>query len=232
LGHNVRAICWIVPQKYLLLLDQPILLHFRSSIDRPLDGYLPPYPPQSCTRKIFYQIIKINKTQILLKYFFLVSRGVTFLEKRRENVQIFQAFRWRFDIWEAIFNVRAICWIVPQKYLLLLDQPILLHFRSSIDRPLNGYLPPYPCSNNYFIKINKTQILLKYFFLVSRDVTFLEKRRENVQIFQAFRWRFDIWEAIFAVKNNGMSARNSYIQIYLPPYPCSNNYFSIPEENI
>jgi hypothetical protein len=59
---------------------------------------------QSCTRKIFYQIIKINKTQILLKYFFLVSRGVKFLEKRRENVQIFQALRWRFDIWEAIFD--------------------------------------------------------------------------------------------------------------------------------
>ena len=35
---------------------------------------------QSCTRKIFYQIIKINKTQILLSIF-LVSRGVKFLEK-------------------------------------------------------------------------------------------------------------------------------------------------------
>jgi hypothetical protein len=41
--------------------------------------------------------------------------------------------------------VRAICWIVPKKYLLLLDQTIFLHFRSSIDRPLNP-LPPYPCS--------------------------------------------------------------------------------------
>jgi hypothetical protein len=30
---------------------------------------------------------------------------------------------------------------------LLLDQTILLHFRSSIDRPLN--LPQYPGSNNY-----------------------------------------------------------------------------------
>jgi hypothetical protein len=36
------------------------------------------------------QIIKINKTQIQLKYFF-GARGVKFLEKRRENVQIFQA---------------------------------------------------------------------------------------------------------------------------------------------
>ena len=48
----------------------------------------------------------------------------------------------------VIENVRAICWIVPKKYLLLLDQTIVLHFRSSIDRPLN--LPQYPGSNNYF----------------------------------------------------------------------------------
>ena len=41
-----------------------------------------------------------------------------------------------------------ICWIVPKKYLLLLDQTTLIHFRSSIDRPLN--LPQYPGSNNYF----------------------------------------------------------------------------------
>jgi hypothetical protein len=41
-----------------------------------------------------------------------------------------------------------ICWIVPQTYLLLLDQTILLHFRINIDRPLN--LPQYPGSNNYF----------------------------------------------------------------------------------
>jgi hypothetical protein len=31
---------------------------------------------------------------------------------------------------------------------LLLDQTILLHLRSCIDRPLN--LPQYPVSNNYF----------------------------------------------------------------------------------
>jgi hypothetical protein len=48
----------------------------------------------------------------------------------------------------VIENVRGICWIVPKKYLLLLDQTILLHFRSRIDRPLN--LPQYPGSNNYF----------------------------------------------------------------------------------
>jgi hypothetical protein len=39
---------------------------------------------------LFYQIFKINKTQILLKYFF-GARGVKFLEKRRENVQIFNS---------------------------------------------------------------------------------------------------------------------------------------------
>ena len=47
----------------------------------------------------------------------------------------------------VIENVRSIYRIVPRQYLLLLD-PILLHFRSSIDRPLN--LPQYPGSNNYF----------------------------------------------------------------------------------
>jgi hypothetical protein len=140
-------------------------------------------------------MIKINKTKILLKYFF-GARGVQFLEKRRENVQILPALRWRFDVWEAIFVVKndawqnaytdsdcpsRICWIVPKKYLLLLDQTILLHLRSSIDRPLN--LPQYPGSNNYF----------------------------SVQILPALRWRFDVWEAIFVVKNDGMSARNSYI---------------------
>ena len=62
------------------------------------------------------------------------------------------------------------------------------------------------------IKINKTPLLLKYFF-GARGVKFLEKRRENVQILQALRWRFDVWEAIVAVKNDGMSARNSYIQM-------------------
>ena len=52
-----------------------------------------------------YKIIKINKTQLLLKYFF-GARGAKFLEKRRENVQILQALRWRFDVWEAIFAVK------------------------------------------------------------------------------------------------------------------------------
>jgi hypothetical protein len=52
-----------------------------------------------------------------------------------------------------------------QKYLLLLDQTILIHFRSSIDRPLS--LPQFPG------KINKTQLLLKY-FLVHEVLNFLK----------------------------------------------------------
>jgi hypothetical protein len=48
----------------------------------------------------------------------------------------------------VIENVRSIYWIVPKQYILLVDQTILLHFRSSIDRPLN--LPQYPGSNSYF----------------------------------------------------------------------------------
>jgi hypothetical protein len=42
----------------------------------------------------------------------------------------------------------SICWIVPKKYLLLFYQTILLHFRSSIDRPWNLF--QYPGNNNYF----------------------------------------------------------------------------------
>jgi hypothetical protein len=38
--------------------------------------------------KIFYQIMKINKTK-----YFVGARGLEFLEKRRENVQILQALR-------------------------------------------------------------------------------------------------------------------------------------------
>ena len=68
------------------------------------------------------------------------------------------------------------------------------------------------CTRKIFyqiIKINKT---VKYFF-GARGVKFLEKRWEYVQIFQALIWRFDIWGAIFALKNDGMSSRNSYIQM-------------------
>ena len=87
-----------------------------------------------------------------------------------------------------------------------------LYFVEFCPRYFDGFRSRAPFYQ--IIKINKTQILLKYFF-GTRGVKFLEKRRENVQIFQALKWRFDIWEAIFAVKNDGMSERNtnSYIQM-------------------
>ena len=48
------------------------------------------------------KIIRINKTQILLKYFLVHDcGGVKFLKKRREDVQILQVLLWRFDVWEA-----------------------------------------------------------------------------------------------------------------------------------
>jgi hypothetical protein len=50
-----------------------------------------------------------------------------------------------------------ICWIVPNKYLLLLDQTILLHLRSSIGRPLS--LPQCPGGNNYFSIPEKKYII-------------------------------------------------------------------------
>jgi hypothetical protein len=60
---------------------------------------------RSRTPDNIYKIITINKTQLLLNIFF-GARGVKFLEKRRKNVQILQALRWRFDVWEAIFAVK------------------------------------------------------------------------------------------------------------------------------
>ena len=111
----------------------------------------------------------------------------------------FQQNRYVFDVivtsW-ALF-VFCISWNFARDIWTVFEE--IKHLRS---RAPEKYLT--------IIKINKTQILWKY-FLVSRDVKFLEKRRENVLIFQALRWRFDIWEAIFVVQNDGMSARNSYI---------------------
>ena len=111
----------------------------------------------------------------------------------------FQQNRYVFDVivtsW-ALF-VFCISWNFARDISTVFEE--IKHLRSRA--PDNIYK---------IIKINKTQILLKYFF-GARGVKFLEKRRENVQILQALRWRFDVWEAIVAVKNDGMSARNSYI---------------------
>jgi hypothetical protein len=60
---------------------------------RYFDGFRRNYTPsQSCTSKIFYQIIKINKTQILLKYFF----GAPVLNFLKNDGKMFKYYK-RFD---------------------------------------------------------------------------------------------------------------------------------------
>jgi len=99
-----------------------------------------------------------------------------------------------------------------ERYLFSVFRGILPAIFRRFSKKLSTSVVVHQTIFYQIIKINKTQLLLKYFF-GARGVKFLEKRRENVQIFQALRWRFDIWEAIFAVKIDGMSARNSYIQM-------------------
>ena len=100
----------------------------------------------------------------------------------------FQQNRYVFDVivtsW-ALF-VFCISWNFARDIWTVFEE--IKHLRSRA--PDNIYK---------IIKINKTQLLLKYFF-GARGVKFLEKRLENFQILQALRWRFDVWEAIFAVK--------------------------------
>ena len=111
----------------------------------------------------------------------------------------FQQNRYVFDVimTSCALFVFCISWNFARDILTVFEE--IKHLRSRA--PDNIY---------QIIIINKTQLLLKYFF-GARSVKFFEKRRENVQILQALTWRFDVWEAIFAVKNDGMSARNSYI---------------------
>jgi hypothetical protein len=80
-----------------------------------------------------------------------------------------------------------ICWIVPKKYLLLLDQTILIHFRSSIDRPLN--LPQFPGSNNYF-SIPKESKRSRYFLgtitiqhILKKSLKIPQGQSESVYVF-------------------------------------------------
>jgi hypothetical protein len=99
----------------------------------------------------------------------------------------------------VIENVRAICWIVPKKYLLLLDQTILLQFRSSIDRPLN--LPQYPGSNKsgvYFIFILHLYItvtcrhtIVFYCKDCFSNIKMSSTRLEYLNIFQSFFKKFN-----------------------------------------
>jgi hypothetical protein len=99
-----------------------------------------------------------------------------------------------------------------ERYLFSVFRGILPAIFRRFSKKLSTSVVAHQTIFYQIIKINKTQLLLKVFFFGARGVKFLEKRRrENVQILQALRWRFDVWEAIFAVKNDGMSARNSYI---------------------
>ena len=97
-----------------------------------------------------------------------------------------------------------------ERYLFSVFRGILPAIFRRFSKKLSTSVVVHQTIFYQIIKINKTQLLLKYLF-GARGVKFLEKRRKNVQILQALRWRFDVWEAIVAVKNDGMSARNSYI---------------------
>jgi hypothetical protein len=97
-----------------------------------------------------------------------------------------------------------------ERYLFSVFRGILPAIFRRFSKKLSTSVVVHQTIFYQIIKVNKTQLLLKY-FVDARGVNFLEKPRENVQILQALRWRFDVWEAIFAVKNDGMSARNSYI---------------------
>ena len=120
MGHNVRAICWIAPKKYLLLLDQTILLHFRSSIDRPLNGYLriPVVITISVSRKKIYNLMNffLFWMKWCLFYFYLTFvyncyvptyhrffygkdcfSNIKRSSKRLEYLNIFQSFFKKFN---------------------------------------------------------------------------------------------------------------------------------------
>ena len=92
-----------------------------------------------------------------------------------------------------------------ERYLFSVFRGILPAIFRRFSKKLSTSVVVHQTIFYQIIKINKTQLQLKYSF-GALGVKF----RENVQILQALRWRFDVWEAIFAVKNDGMSARNSY----------------------
>ena len=87
---------------------------------------------------IFRFICMFCRSLFVLLYFFLLTIVLPVLLRYADS-------DYPFGIFKLFLRI---CWIVPNKYLLLLDQTILLQFRSSIDRPLN--LPQYLGSNNYF----------------------------------------------------------------------------------
>ena len=113
----------------------------------------------------------------------------------------FQQNRYAFDIigtsW-ALF-VFCISWNFTRDISTVFEE--IKHLRS---------LPPETIFYQ-IIKINKTDTIKLFLFWFHEVLNIL--KREHVQIFQALRWRFDIWEAMFVVQNDGMSARNIYIQM-------------------
>ena len=111
-----------------------------------------------------------------------------------------------FQLNRYVFDVIVTSWA----YLFSVFRGILPAIFRRFSKKLSTSVVVHQTIFYQIIKVNKTKLLLKY-FVDARGVNFLEKPRENVQILQALRWRFDVWEAIFAVKNDGMSARNSYI---------------------
>ena len=108
----------------------------------------------------------------------------------------------------VIENVRAIYWIVSKKYLLLLDQTILLHFRSTIQGRIQG---------------GKIRFFgVKSWFFTWNTPTFFAPPSARCNFFKCappLSW-------------NPGSAPGIDRTLNLPQYPGSNNYFSIPEENI
>jgi Leu/Phe-tRNA-protein transferase len=116
---------------------------------------------------IFYQIIKI------IKVFFLVHEVLNFLKNHRKMFKYYK----RLDDVLMFEEQYLICWIVPKTYLLLLDQTILLHFRSNIDRPLN--LPQYTFSitSSFFKVLSKAKD--KY-----PDFKYIEMLNSQLQSFQ------------------------------------------------
>ena len=114
----------------------------------------------------------VRVTRSLVLYVCFVDRCLSFCTFSFCHCVVCSSSIYDSDCPFGIFKLfLRICWIVPKKYLLFLDQTILLHFRSSIDRPLN--LPQYPerkyIINNWGLMKKKLfwmKWCLFYFYLI------------------------------------------------------------------
>jgi hypothetical protein len=88
----------------------------------------------------------------------ILKKSLKIPQGQSESVYVFCHVHMLLFVW-LTDNIHH-SWIVPKKYLLLLDQTILLHFRSSINRPLN--LPQSLGSNNYFASELSIEKKIKY----------------------------------------------------------------------